>query len=540
MTDQLTSETADFTTDDRAPSNGVRPARSVDDRLDGGHPRWPALLAGLAIGAAGTVAIGAWIDRGDDESADETIVEVTELDTVAVETRDLVEEVDWSGTVASGATTTIAAPVAGTVTATVAEGEVVARGDEVVRIDDRPIVALVGSIPMWRDLDVGVEGDDVLQLETNLSALGFDPDGDVTIDTEYTWATADMVEAWQESLGVDTTGDVRTGDVVVVPGDSTVVSAPTVGSPAQIGADLVTIETPAVALDVVGAADVLVDDAAGVVDSIAAPGTVVEHGTVLATVDGVDVVAVSDVSDETRAVLDAFATDDVEEIESVLAYIGYDPSDEMDVDDDVDEFTTAAIVRWQESVGLPATGSASSHGYVVVPSDRTYTVGQPAVEVGTELGDGRLVTQLVSPTLSVTADVAVTEIDEFSVGQQVTVEQVDESTFVAVVASIDDTTTESTDGGDPTVLVSFDVTEAPEEYLSGTVTITTESSRIDGAIVVPTRALVTLREGGFAVERSNADGSTELVAVELGTFDDGVVEVVSGDLAPGDLVVVPS
>ena len=135
---------------------------------------------------------------------------------------------------------------------------------------------------------------------------------------------------------------------------------------------------------------------------------------------------------------------------------------------------------------------------------------------------------------------AITEIDEFEVGDVVTVEQVDETTFGATVSDIADTTTAGVDGGDPTVLVSFEVTDPPEAFVSGSVTVTTESSRIDGATVVPTRALITLREGGFAVEKSNSDGTTALVAVELGTFDDGVVEITSGDLAPGDLIVVPS
>ena len=60
-----------------------------------------------------------------------------------------------------------------------------------------------------------------------------------------------------------------------------------------------------------------------------------------------------------------------------------------------------------------------------------------------------------------------------------------------------------------------------------------------GATVAPTRALVTLAEGGFALEKVQADGTTVLVAVETGAFDDGVVEIESSQLQPGDEVVVP-
>ena len=137
---------------------------------------------------------------------------------------------------------------------------------------------------------------------------------------------------------------------------------------------------------------------------------------------------------------------------------------------------------------------------------------------------------------------AVSEIDEFAVGDTVRVVQLDETEFSAVVVEIADVASGVTAGQDaePTVAVTFDVTSEPEEYVSGTVTIVSESSRIDDAVVVPTRALVTLREGGFAVEIQDADGSTRLVGVEIGVFDEGSVEITNDVLAPGDEVVVPT
>jgi peptidoglycan hydrolase-like protein with peptidoglycan-binding domain len=328
------------------------------------------------------------------------------------------------------------------------------------------------------------------------------------------------------------------GDVAIIAGESTVTSSAAVGSSIETGGELATLDTFAIGFDVVGRQRH--SDATGVIDSVAEIATPVEHGTVLFTADGVDVVAVIDIAPVTDVLLDAFADGDVEQIESILAFARFDPEGQLTIDDEVDLATAAAVIRWQESVGLPATGSIAAGDYVVVPDDRDYTVDETLLAVGDELGDGKLVITLASPTLALTADVAVTEIDEFEIGDPVTVEQVDETTFDAVVVEISDVTTESADGGDATVPVTFEVVTEPEAYISGSVTITTESSRIDGATVVPTRALVTLSEGGFAVERANGDGTTTLIGVELGTFDDGVVEVVSGDISPGDLVVVPS
>ena len=62
---------------------------------------------------------------------------------------------------------------------------------------------------------------------------------------------------------------------------------------------------------------------------------------------------------------------------------------------------------------------------------------------------------------------------------------------------------------------------------------------VRGATVVPVRALLALAEGGFAVEKVIDGEQTRLIGVELGAFDDGMVEIVSGAIAPGDDVVVP-
>ncbi len=57
---------------------------------------------------------------------------------------------------------------------------------------------------------------------------------------------------------------------------------------------------------------------------------------------------------------------------------------------------------------------------------------------------------------------------------------------------------------------------------------------------MPVNALLALIEGGYAVERVEADGTTRLVRVELGIFQDAWVEVRGTGLAAGDSVVVPS
>ncbi len=85
---------------------------------------------------------------------------------------------------------------------------------------------------------------------------------------------------------------------------------------------------------------------------------------------------------------------------------------------------------------------------------------------------------------------------------------------------------------DPAALGNLD--QAP-------VNVSITTGRVRNALVVPVDALLSLEEGGYAVEEVAADGVHHLVAVTTGTFDDadGLVQVSGPGLAPGQRVVVP-
>ncbi|GAA4144578.1 peptidoglycan-binding protein [Phytohabitans flavus] len=104
----------------------------------------------------------------------------------------------------------------GTLTWLPAEGATLTRGKPVYEVDDDPVVLLFGSTPLYRPLTTDVTGADVAEFEKNLAALGYDG---FTVDDEYTSATSDAVERWQEDLGREETGTVAPGEVVVAPGE---------------------------------------------------------------------------------------------------------------------------------------------------------------------------------------------------------------------------------------------------------------------------------------------------------------------------------
>jgi peptidoglycan hydrolase-like protein with peptidoglycan-binding domain len=93
---------------------------------------------------------------------------------------------------------------------------VVARGEPLFRVDNQPVVLLLGDLPLYRTLSTGVEGPDVRQLEENLSALGYTG---FTVDEAFTGYTASAVRRWQRSLGVSETGTVAPGALVYAGGE---------------------------------------------------------------------------------------------------------------------------------------------------------------------------------------------------------------------------------------------------------------------------------------------------------------------------------
>ena len=93
-------------------------------------------------------------------------------------------------------------------------GSTADRGSVLYRADAEPIVALIATTPLFRDLSNGVDdGPDVQALETNLVALGHG--SGVTVDEHFDAGTAAAVTRWEEALGrVSPDGAVAVGEVV--------------------------------------------------------------------------------------------------------------------------------------------------------------------------------------------------------------------------------------------------------------------------------------------------------------------------------------
>ncbi|WP_067181063.1 efflux RND transporter periplasmic adaptor subunit [Microtetraspora niveoalba] len=172
------------------------------------------LVAGglLALAAAGVVTV--LLDGGGTEAAAPSTPTTTA--TATITRQDLVDTKTVSGSLTYDGERRIATDASGTVTWVAAEGSVVRRGRPLLKVDREPVVALYGTLPLYRTLRQGVpDGPDVRQLERNLKALGYGDD--LTVDDHFSYATHLAVKAWQDDNGLPETGQVDAAQAVFVP-----------------------------------------------------------------------------------------------------------------------------------------------------------------------------------------------------------------------------------------------------------------------------------------------------------------------------------
>ena len=517
-----------------------------------------AALVVVVAAAGGGVALA--IHRDTDHDAAAEAETATELSTVTVARRDLVTYDETSATLGFTASATVSAPVAGTVTSIVASGAEIDPGSVVATIDGAPVVALIGDVPGYRDLDIDSDdGPDIRQLETNLVQLGFDPDGAIEIDETFDDATEDAVTAWEDSLGLEGDGEVPQGEIVYVPGRLLVdtVNA-TVGAAVDSSSALLTARLAERSFLV--PATVGESGTGTTVDRIADDGTAVTTGTVLFWDAGIPVVALLGDTAATPALardlsLGVDDGSDVKLLEQLLTAVGADPDGAMTIDDAYDEATAAAVVRWLTDLGAAPTTDdpVVPAGSIVVVPDGLF-VGTPALADGASITSDQVVLSLTAAARVVTTSAPIGD-ETFALGAEIEVEFPDGTLGTGTVVGVGDVATSSGVPGDtPTVEIDIQVDDIPatvDGFVEVPVTLRVVAESALDAYVVPVSALVALAEGGYALEVVTGEAATTtggtagsapttLIAVETGLFADGFVAV-TGDQLRDDLeVVVPS
>jgi peptidoglycan hydrolase-like protein with peptidoglycan-binding domain len=231
---------------------------------------------------------------------------------------------------------------------------------------------------------------------------------------------------------------------------------------------------------------------------------------------------------------------DVKQLEQNLVALGYDPDHQITVDNHYTWATKAAVKRWQKARGLAQTG--------------VFTTTMPAVflpwaarvaalsgSVGGQAAPGQPAYTATSSRHQVTVDLDVSQQSYVHPGDRVDVVLPDGRHAKGRISDVGRVAVTSGSGDQQKTTIP--VTVALDDPRAGgrldqapvDVYVTTESRK--GVLAVPVSALLALAEGGYAVEVIDAAGQHHLVAVRLGVFSNGMVEVAGSGLRAGMRVV---
>jgi peptidoglycan hydrolase-like protein with peptidoglycan-binding domain len=206
-------------------------------------PRRPRHRAGWVLAAVVVLVaavLGAWqLVRNSDAGAAPAYL------TEEARTADLQDRVEAAATVAfpQDATADLRVPVGGTVTAVgMREGDQPTPLAVLIEVNESPLVALASPLPLYRNLEDGLEGPDVQALEQALLAVGFNPGPD---DAVFDAQTVSAVSAWEAAIGLEETGSLPLSRVLwLPPGGQITAVAVRLGDPVSPGTVVANVARP--------------------------------------------------------------------------------------------------------------------------------------------------------------------------------------------------------------------------------------------------------------------------------------------------------
>lgn len=236
---------------------------------------------------------------------------------------------------------------------------------------------------------------------------------------------------------------------------------------------------------------------------------------------------------------------DIKQLEENLKVLGYTrKGDTIDTKWDAD--TTRAVKRWEKATGQTVDGVVGLGDIVFLPG--AIRVTEVASQLGASVGPGTPIMNGTTDERVVTVDLAADRTDIVKPGDTVSIELADGSTTPGTISEIGTVAEGSTDAfGNPskptvTMTIQLDDPAASAAYSNSPVTVHIVRELRSNVMAVPVASLLAVLEGGYAVEVVDAGGTTRLVGVRTGIFQDAWVEVTApgGDLKTGDAIVVPS
>lgn len=171
--------------------------------------RWIAAVAGAATLLAGAGVVASTLIKSPSQAAAEARPPTRSVLTSPVEHRVLTSSVIVRGQVVAGQSVDVAPQVSGgedgaapvVTKLPVKQGDRLKAGQVLLEVSGRPVFALPGRIPVYRDLKPGAVGDDVKQVQEALRGLGHGTGGDTS--GTFGAGTKAALNAFYAAIGYD-------------------------------------------------------------------------------------------------------------------------------------------------------------------------------------------------------------------------------------------------------------------------------------------------------------------------------------------------
>ena len=537
------------------------------------------LLILIALAALGFGGYYFGTQNTDISSSNKTL----ELTTVAIQKGDLAKKEEYNGTLRQTNSRVLNSPMSGVVTFIPKEGTIINFGEVLFAVDNKPVILIEGEIPFYRTLDLNSDsGPDIFQLERALVFLGY-ASQDFVPDEIFDETTSSMLNSLYIDYKIETKSEITSSEQVAInlkqnevkniedlisDGGTTLAE---VNSKKKILEDLQ--KDSVTTLAEVNSKKKILDDA---IESSTEENAAWKAATNLIEDYRQQITLLKDLtnprtgakSQETRdeeiknyedlieeqkriremeegegSIVDAAEALAIENAQKAYddALKSYNEGVDQDselakANEELDELILSA-----KSETFSPTNAYASKTPIIV--------GSYISDSGSAVGVNTPLYNISSIGIEVVFQIDATDQETVSLGDRVEIELPTDERVPTVITFIDQVVTQTQAGEFIEVTLEVLNPEEIDAYDQAPVKVFVTTEISENVLYVPVNALLALAEGGYALEiydgpldsgtfEGESGVDTSYVAVEIGVFTDGFVEV-KGNISEGQIVVVP-
>ena len=493
---------------------------------------------------------------GTQNTVDSTSSKTLELTTISIQKGDLAKKEEYNGTLRQTDKKILNSPTNGVVTFLPKEGSVVNFGEVLFIIDNKPVILLQGSTPFYRTLDLNSDpGVDILQVEEALVYLGY-ADSTFVPDEVFDEQTSKMLNTLYIDYGIDTKSEITPTEQVLI-------------NQKQDEIELLenTVSDGGTTLSEVNNKKKLLDDAKENATKENAAWQAAEN-EIERIQNLIDELTYESMSEDTRAGRKAQYEEDIKTQERIQSReadkeSGIDATEQLAIDnaqkaydDTLESYNEgvdrdAELAKAREELNeLQFSSISETFSPTNAFASKTPIIAGSIInDLGSAVALNSPLYNISSVGIEVVFQVDATDQETVTLGKNVEIELPTDERVPTVITFIDQVVTQTQAGDFIEVVLEVLNPEEVEAYDQAPVKVFLTTEVSENVLYVPVNALLALAEGGYALEvyEGVAEGSTfegesgvdtTYVAVEIGVFTDGFVEVI-GNIQEGQLVVVP-